>query len=93
MMPASHTGMPAGVVVSLLLIQLPADVPGKAMKDGPSAQATATHVGDSNRAPGFWFQSGPIWAVNKHIEDSPLTTPPPNLSLLVYVTLSNTLFF
>lgn len=36
LMPASHIRVPIWVLAALLVIQLPANTPGKAMNDGPS---------------------------------------------------------
>lgn len=52
---------PGQVLTVMLLIQLPANMPGKA-KDSPSAQVPVTHMGDKDEAP-VWF--GPaltIWS-------------------------------
>lgn len=45
-MPASHSRVQDLVTSALLLIQFSTNVPGKAVKDGPSIWASATHVGD-----------------------------------------------
>lgn len=57
------------------LLQLPAQVPGKAALDGSSACAPDSHVGDLGEVPGSWFQPGSaltvaaIWEVNQWTKD------------------------
>lgn len=51
-LPVSYTGVPHQVPVALLLIQLLADEPGKAVDDDPNTWAPATHVRDPHSIPG-----------------------------------------
>lgn len=37
----------------------PAEVPGKAVKDGPGTWVPAIHTGDPGRVPGSWLQPNP----------------------------------
>lgn len=46
------------VLAALLRIQNPADAPGKAVADGPSAWVPALHMGDLKEIPAFWLQPG-----------------------------------
>lgn len=50
-------------LVTLLPIQLLADVPRIAAEDGQSPWAPATHVGDPDEAPGSLLQLGTLLAV------------------------------
>lgn len=49
-------------LAALLLLQLPAQEPGKAVKRGPGAWTPGTRVGDQDGTPGSWLQPGPILA-------------------------------
>lgn len=62
-MPAFHIRVLFRVLVVLRLIQLPANVPRKAVKDGSSTWVLATLVGDLGEVPGSWFQPGPNPAI------------------------------
>lgn len=44
------------VPATLLLIQLPTNVSGRVVNNGPSTWVLATHVGNLIEVPGFWFQ-------------------------------------
>lgn len=54
MMLACHIG----VLATLLPIQLPDNVPGKAKEDGSSIWATASHEADQDGIPVSWLQLG-----------------------------------
>lgn len=58
-----HPGwMLVQVLAASLTIHLPANVPSKALKDGPSPWDPAGHVEDQDEAPGFNLtQSWPLW--------------------------------
>lgn len=58
-MPASHITGPAGAPAALFLVQLPANVPGKAVDDGSNSWALASHVGDQGGILSSWLQPGP----------------------------------
>lgn len=45
---------PAGISAYLLLIQIPDDVPAKAVEDGLSTQVPGVQVGDLHGFPGTW---------------------------------------
>lgn len=53
--PASHIGTLVQVLADPLLIQLPENVPGKAVDNGPSIWASAAHMEDPDGALGFWL--------------------------------------
>lgn len=61
----------SGILPALLLVQLPANVPGQEAEDGPDTWASATFVRDLAAVKGFWLHSGPdlavaaIWGMNQ----------------------------
>lgn len=65
--PHQSTGSP-------LLIQLPANVPGNAVKDGRST-GTATHMTEQDVVPGYQLRPGPdlaiaaTWDMNQQLGD------------------------
>lgn len=72
-MSASHRETRLQVLATLLPAQLPADVPGKTVEDGPDAWAPLTQPGDLDEAPGSRLLSGSalatttIWGVNQRM--------------------------
>lgn len=70
-MLASPIRVPVCVSAALLLIQIPANDPGKAAEDGPNTQTITTHLGDQNGVPVSWLWPGAalavvaIWRVNQ----------------------------
>lgn len=55
---ASYIGVLVQVFAALLLIQLPANVPGKAEDGGPSTWVPAILVGDQYMFTDSWLQPG-----------------------------------
>lgn len=62
-MPASHIRAPVPVAAALL-IQLPANVPGKSVEDGPGAWASVICVGYLMKFLAAAWPSLAIWGVN-----------------------------
>lgn len=56
---ATHIGVPAG----LLLLQLPANTPGKTAEGGPTTWFPPTHVGHQGGVPGSWLLPS-HWTMN-----------------------------
>lgn len=55
--------MPDQAQIVLFLIQLSANVPGRAAEHGPSSWGPSSHMGDPDGLLGSWLQSDPAPAI------------------------------